>query len=112
MQLLLEGDGWCVGAARYPVNKRVAADLKTPEKGFWVVEGYHGHYMALTYPATPLSLRESPRLLGVYLDCEERRVSLYKADTMEHIYTFTGAAFSGGIFPYFYLSPGAELRLV
>ncbi|KAJ1108294.1 hypothetical protein NDU88_005670 [Pleurodeles waltl] len=111
LQLLLEGGGWCVGAARESVNKYDAGS-KSPEQGVWAVEGYHGHYTALTSPATPLPLRESPRLLGVYLDYEEGRLSVYKAETMDHIYTFTGAAFTERIFPYFHLSPGAELRLV
>ncbi|XP_078518255.1 E3 ubiquitin-protein ligase TRIM39-like [Lissotriton helveticus] len=113
LQLLLEGEGWCVGVALESVNRGVA-DSKSPEQGVWAVEGYHGHYTALTSPATPLPLRETPRLLGVYLDYEEGRVSLYKADTKdsEHLYTFTGAAFTETIFPYFYLCPGAELRLV
>lgn len=110
-QLLMEGDGWCVGVALASVNKR-AEDSKSPEQGVWAMEGYHGHYTALTSPATPLPLRESPRLLGVYLDYEEGRVSLYKADTKEHLYTFIGAAFTEITFPYFYLAPGAELRLV
>ncbi|KAJ1134288.1 hypothetical protein NDU88_000741 [Pleurodeles waltl] len=108
---LLQGGGWNVGVTAESVNRK--GDITwSPEGGVWAVEECDGDYEALTSPQTPLSPREKPLKLGVYLDYEGGWLSLYNADSMELLYTFPQAPFTQRLFPFFYLCGGVELRLV
>ncbi|XP_078541620.1 E3 ubiquitin-protein ligase TRIM39-like [Lissotriton helveticus] len=112
VQLLREiGGGWAVGVAAESVDRKGRITW-SPEGGVWAVRRRNGPYFALTSPMTLLSPREEPLKLGVYLDYEGGQVSLYNADSMEHLYTFPRATFTQRLFPFFYLNCGAELRLV
>ncbi|XP_078497879.1 E3 ubiquitin-protein ligase TRIM39-like [Lissotriton helveticus] len=111
VQPLQEGDGWHVGVAAESVNRK--GDITwSPEGGVWAVWGCEGEYWTLTSPETPVSPCEKPLKLGVYLDYEGGRLSLYNADSMELLYSFPQAPFTQRLFPYFGLWRGAELRLV
>ncbi|XP_069509278.1 E3 ubiquitin-protein ligase TRIM39-like [Ambystoma mexicanum] len=113
LKLMQEGwGGWCVGVALETV-KRDGLVSRSPEGGVWAVQrGYNGQYEALTCPSSPLSPCESPKKLGVYLDYEGGELSLHNADTMEHLYTFTGTFFPQRVFPLFSIWGEAELFLV
>ncbi|KAJ1195511.1 hypothetical protein NDU88_004790 [Pleurodeles waltl] len=111
LQLLQEGLGWAVGVAAESVERKGGVSW-SPEGGVWAVQrGWDGEYWALTSPLTPLSPREGPLKLGVYLDYEGGRLSLYNADSMELLYTFPRTPFTRRIFPIFHLWGGEELRL-
>ncbi|XP_078497803.1 butyrophilin subfamily 1 member A1-like isoform X1 [Lissotriton helveticus] len=110
VQLLQEGLGWDVGVAAESVDRK-GDFTQSPEGGVWAVWGWGGQYLALTSPRTPLSPREKPLKLGVYLDYEGGRLSLYNADSMELLYSFAQAPFTRRLFPYFCLWGEAELRL-
>ncbi|XP_078497886.1 E3 ubiquitin-protein ligase TRIM39-like [Lissotriton helveticus] len=111
VQLLQEDVQWCVGVAAESVDRE--GDITwSPEGGVWAVQGCDGQYWALTSPATRLSPPEKPLKLGVYLDYEGGRLSLYNADFMELLYSFPQAPFTERLFPIFYIRGGAELRLV
>ncbi|XP_078497914.1 E3 ubiquitin-protein ligase TRIM39-like [Lissotriton helveticus] len=111
VQLMQEGVRWHVGVAAESVKRKEYFTV-SPEEGVWAVEGCDGNYEALTSPETPLSPREKPLKLGVYLDYEGGRLSLYNADSMEHLYTFPHIPFTERLFPIFYLYGGAEMKLV
>ncbi|XP_069077186.1 E3 ubiquitin-protein ligase TRIM39-like [Pleurodeles waltl] len=112
VQLLQEGMGWTAGVAAESVERKRGITW-SPEGGVWAVERewLDGQYLALTSPLTPLSPREEPLKLGVYLDYEGGRLSLYNADSMELLYTFSRVHFTHRLFPIFCLWC-AELRLV
>ncbi|XP_069075371.1 butyrophilin subfamily 1 member A1-like [Pleurodeles waltl] len=112
VQLLQERTAWNVGVAAESVNRKEKITW-SPEGGVWAVErGWNDQYWALTSPLTPLSPREGPRKLGVYLDYEGGRLSLYNADSMELLFTFPRAHFTHRLFPILNLWGEAEMRLV
>ncbi|XP_078497940.1 E3 ubiquitin-protein ligase TRIM39-like isoform X1 [Lissotriton helveticus] len=111
VQLLQEGGGWHVGVAAESVNRK-GIFTRSPEEGVWAVQVRNGQYKALTSPETSLSPCEMPQKLGVYLDCEGGRLSLYNVDSMERLYSFSQAPFTERLFPYFGLWSGTKLRLV
>ncbi|XP_069488460.1 E3 ubiquitin-protein ligase TRIM39-like [Ambystoma mexicanum] len=101
VHILEVGGGWLVGVARKSVS-RMETVPKSTEDGLWVVQGG---------PGSMHVLREQPRKVGVYLDYDARRLSMFNADSMEHINTFTEANFNEEVFPYFWLGR-SDLRLV
>ncbi|XP_078497789.1 E3 ubiquitin-protein ligase TRIM39-like [Lissotriton helveticus] len=109
VQLLQEGGEWRVGVAAESVDRKRGIPW-SPEGGVWAVQGSGGQYSALTSPWTPLTPREEPLKLGVYLDYEGGRLSVYNADSMELLYSFPPAPFTQRLFPLFGLW-GADLRL-
>ncbi|XP_078541626.1 E3 ubiquitin-protein ligase TRIM39-like [Lissotriton helveticus] len=112
VQLLEESTSWTVGVAAESVERKGRITW-SPEGGVWAVErGWNDQYWALTSPLTPLSPREKPLKLGVYLDYEGGRLSLYNADSMELLYTFPRAPFLHKLFPIFNFWGEAEMRLV
>ncbi|XP_078510329.1 E3 ubiquitin-protein ligase TRIM38-like [Lissotriton helveticus] len=62
-------------------------------------------------PQAPQSPHLHPTRLGVYLDYEGGRVSLFNANTMKHLCTINDT-FTGEVLPYFSVGEGADLRLV
>uniref|UniRef100_A0A4W3GPG0 Uncharacterized protein n=1 Tax=Callorhinchus milii TaxID=7868 RepID=A0A4W3GPG0_CALMI len=80
---------WTVGVARESVPRK-GCFTHGPEVGVWAVRLYNGEYIALTSPRTPLPLRVTP----------PGQVSLYDAEHMSHLFTFTHT-FTGKLFPYF-----------
>ncbi|XP_078496923.1 E3 ubiquitin-protein ligase TRIM39-like isoform X2 [Lissotriton helveticus] len=111
VQPLQEGGAWNVGVAAESVDRKGGITW-SPEGGVWAVQGWGGKYVAFTSPVIPLFPREKPLKLGVYLDYEGGRLSLYNADSMELLYSFLQAPFTERLFPIFHLWVGAELRLV
>ncbi|KAG2463409.1 TRI39 ligase, partial [Polypterus senegalus] len=60
---------------------------------------------ALTDPETPLRLRAIPQKVGMYLDCDEGRLSFYSVEDHWHIHTFNGGV-TGKLYPLF--EPGVD----
>ncbi|XP_070692449.1 tripartite motif containing 105 isoform X2 [Pempheris klunzingeri] len=91
---------WDVGVASEAVDRHARIKL-SPENGYWTLRVRNGNeYSAGTQPWTRLQLSSSPQRLGVFLDCEERRVSFYNADDMSLLYSFTNGP-RGTVFPFF-----------
>ncbi|KAJ8282711.1 hypothetical protein COCON_G00052300 [Conger conger] len=91
---------WDLGVAMEVVDRRARAKL-SPENGYWTLrlrEG--GRYSAGTQPWTPLQVDAPPRFVGVFLDCEERVVSFYNAESMRLIYAFNHGP-RGRVYPFF-----------
>ncbi|XP_069086068.1 E3 ubiquitin-protein ligase TRIM39-like isoform X2 [Pleurodeles waltl] len=111
VQPLQEQMRWSVGVAQESVRRE--RTILSPERGVWAVSHWwgDGQYSALSSPRTPLRPRQPPLKLGLYLDYEGGRLSLYNADTWEHLCTFNDS-FTGGLRPYFCVNAGEELRLV
>lgn len=91
---------WDLGVALESVNRQVRVIL-CPENGYWTLRLRNGNqYSAGTQPWTPLAVMASPRRIGVFLDCEERKVSFYNADNMTLLYSFSDGP-RGKALPFF-----------
>ncbi|XP_076843495.1 E3 ubiquitin-protein ligase TRIM39-like [Brachyhypopomus gauderio] len=92
---------WDVGVARESVNRKGKITLN-PQNGFWTVWlRNENQYKALAGPSVPLTLREKPQTVGVFVDYEEGLVSFYDVGARSHIYSYTGQSFTEKLYPYF-----------
>ncbi|XP_062863928.1 E3 ubiquitin-protein ligase TRIM39-like [Trichomycterus rosablanca] len=92
---------WNLGVARKSVNRKDEIILR-PQDGFWTVVMRNGDdYEAGASPPVPLSLKEKPQKVGVFVDYEEGQVSFYDVENRVHIYSYTGQMFTEKLYPYF-----------
>nr|XP_033779533.1 butyrophilin subfamily 1 member A1-like isoform X2 [Geotrypetes seraphini] len=96
------GDGrcWILGVCEDSVRRK-GGILHSPKGGYWTVQRRHGENSDLTFSDTPLSLSDSPRAVGIFLDYEAGKVSFYNPDNKSHLFNFT-ATFTGTLRPFFY----------
>ncbi|XP_051778281.1 butyrophilin subfamily 1 member A1-like [Erpetoichthys calabaricus] len=99
-----ERSEWYLGVVSESAQRKGRVSLK-PQSGYWIVRLYSDELTALTDPETTLRLRAIPQKVGVYLDCDERRLSFYSIEDHWHIYTFNGGV-TGKLYPLF--EPGVE----
>ncbi|XP_073331686.1 E3 ubiquitin-protein ligase TRIM39-like [Pagrus major] len=93
---------WDVGVAKESASRSGNSYLKK-ENGFFALQKRRADYQVHSPPYKVLHLSPKPRMLGVYLDYNEGRVSFYDVDRKLHLYSFTGESFTEPVFPYFYL---------
>ncbi|XP_036129232.1 E3 ubiquitin-protein ligase TRIM38 isoform X2 [Molossus molossus] len=106
-----EGSGWDVGVCAESVQRHTGT-VQRPEAGFWAIRlCTKDGYVALSWPRTPLHLKEQPLVVGVFLDCEVGIVSFYNMTTGSHIFTFPKALFPDTLRPYFQVYPYSPLFL-
>ncbi|XP_078501847.1 E3 ubiquitin-protein ligase TRIM39-like [Lissotriton helveticus] len=94
---------WTLGVCD-EATRRKGTITTSPEKGYWTVGLRSGKYEADTSPATLLTLRVPPRAVGLFLDYEVGRLSVYNVDDRSLLFTFSGASFPPILRPFF--SPG------
>ncbi|XP_064414330.1 E3 ubiquitin-protein ligase TRIM39-like [Latimeria chalumnae] len=100
---------WILGVTAESANRKGGINLK-PERGYWTVQLFEGHYFA-DKGVTRLNVLKTPKNVLVCVDYEAGKVSFSHADDRSHIYTFTHK-FKHKIFPFFYLcTRGAPLRI-
>ncbi|KAJ1134860.1 hypothetical protein NDU88_001306 [Pleurodeles waltl] len=94
---------WDLGVCDEAVNRK-GRITPSPEDGYWALWLRDGEYRAGTFPPTLLTPRAPPRAVGLFLDYEAGRLSLYNVDDRSLLFTFSGASFPPTLRPYF--SPG------
>uniref|UniRef100_A0A4W5N8S1 Tripartite motif containing 105 n=1 Tax=Hucho hucho TaxID=62062 RepID=A0A4W5N8S1_9TELE len=91
---------WDLGVASERVDRQARVKL-SPESGYWTLRLREGdQYSAGTQPWTRLQVGWSPQRIGVFLDCDERKVSFYNADDMSLLYSFSNGP-RGRVLPFF-----------
>ncbi|XP_029511322.1 tripartite motif containing 105 [Oncorhynchus nerka] len=91
---------WDLGVASERVDRQARVKL-SPESGYWTLRLREGdQYSAGTQPWTRLQVGCSPQRIGVFLDCDERKVSFYNADDMSLLYSFSNGP-RGRVLPFF-----------
>ncbi|XP_078501882.1 E3 ubiquitin-protein ligase TRIM39-like [Lissotriton helveticus] len=111
VQLKHKGEMWAVGVMAESVNRK-GESVWTPQRGIWSIGAKLHQYNAFDKSVIKLYPRDKPSKLGVYLDYEKGRVSMYNADTMEHLFLFFRYTFTEKLFPFFVLSSGSDMHLV
>lgn len=101
---------WILGVAAKSVNRKGLFNW-SPKEGIWAVKGSDNECLALGDKPVRLHFRNYPWKVGVYLDYEGGQLSFYNVWSLDHLYTFTGAAFTQRLFPFFSLD-GGMLTLV
>ncbi|XP_016421605.1 E3 ubiquitin-protein ligase TRIM39-like [Sinocyclocheilus rhinocerous] len=92
---------WDIGVARESIERKGKVTV-CPENGFWCIWlRNEGEYVANESCPVPLSLKDKPQKVGVFVDYEEGLVSFYNVETKALIYSFTGQSFTEKIFPFF-----------
>ncbi|KAL7880917.1 hypothetical protein SRHO_G00031710 [Serrasalmus rhombeus] len=92
---------WDFGVAKGSIRRKGDITL-SPEDGYWTVSlTDETKYEALDSQRVPLSLKQAPQKVGVFVDYEEGLVSFYDVETRSHIYSFTGQSFTEKLYPYF-----------
>ncbi|XP_015243986.1 PREDICTED: zinc-binding protein A33-like [Cyprinodon variegatus] len=91
---------WDLGVASETVDRHARIKL-SPENGYWTLRLRNGEqYWAGTQPWSRLQVASSPQRIGVYLDCDERKVAFYDADDMSLLCLFSKGP-RGKVFPFF-----------
>uniref|UniRef100_A0ABM5FHF1 RING-type E3 ubiquitin transferase n=1 Tax=Pogona vitticeps TaxID=103695 RepID=A0ABM5FHF1_9SAUR len=103
---------WSVGVARKSVQRKGCVEWRT-EEGIWALEQWGSRYRASDLSVeTCLRLSKKLRRIRVSLNYEGLRVAFYDADTGSHLYTFSGASFSGEtLLPFFHVDEKASLTI-
>ncbi|XP_037389840.1 E3 ubiquitin-protein ligase TRIM39-like [Pygocentrus nattereri] len=92
---------WDLGVTRES-SSRKGKIILSPENGYWTVWlRNETEYKALDSPRVPLSLKQTPQKVGVFVDYEEGLVSFYDVESRSHIYSFTGQSFTEKLYPLF-----------
>lgn len=95
---------WTVGVAKASIQRKGVVPL-CPANGHWSLWLKNGsQYAALVGIPQPLTLRSTPRRVGVFVDFHKGLVSFYDGDTAAVLYSFIGCSFTEKLFPFF--SPG------
>ncbi|KAG9331856.1 hypothetical protein JZ751_016882 [Albula glossodonta] len=75
---------WTLGVAKESIDTKKHVQ-RCPENGFWIMRLRNGtEYTAVDITDVPLSLREKPRTVGVYVDYELGQVSFYNAEASQN----------------------------
>ncbi|XP_042840681.1 putative tripartite motif-containing protein 75 [Panthera tigris] len=90
---------WAVGVCEDPLSWKGQRPLSGQNRR-WTVQLQDGAYVAQGAVPVTLVLKEKPRGVGVYLDCELGEISFYSLNDRSHIHSFTDA-FSQVLKPYF-----------
>uniref|UniRef100_A0A672M251 Uncharacterized protein n=1 Tax=Sinocyclocheilus grahami TaxID=75366 RepID=A0A672M251_SINGR len=104
---------WDLGVAKESIDRKGDIGLN-PENGYWTIWlRNRTEYAANDCPPVPLTLKEKPVKVGVFVDFEEGLVSFYDVEARYHIYSFTGQSFPGKLYPYFSKFKNAKcIRLI
>ncbi|XP_062850609.1 E3 ubiquitin-protein ligase TRIM39-like isoform X5 [Trichomycterus rosablanca] len=96
-----EKTAWDLGVVKESSNRK-GGIIPSPDDGYWsVCLRDKTEYEALDSHFVPLSLKQAPQKVGVFVDYEEGLVSFYDVENESHIYSFTGQSFTKKLYPVF-----------
>ncbi|XP_041694326.2 E3 ubiquitin-protein ligase TRIM39-like [Coregonus clupeaformis] len=94
---------WDLGVATESINRQGWSPL-SPEDGLWTFGLGTDNDYEPNDPKVHHHLKKTPQKVGVFVDYEEGRVSIYDVDVTarSHICSFTGYKFTEKLYPYFH----------
>uniref|UniRef100_A0A667Z2A3 Uncharacterized protein n=1 Tax=Myripristis murdjan TaxID=586833 RepID=A0A667Z2A3_9TELE len=103
-EVQMKGDDWDVGVVRKSISRKGNISY-SPRDGYWIISQRRGNKCwVVDRTKVPLSLRQRPEKIGVFVDYDDGLVSLYDVRAGTLIYSFSGCSFTDKIYPF--LSPG------
>uniref|UniRef100_UPI003AAB78CB E3 ubiquitin-protein ligase TRIM21-like isoform X2 n=1 Tax=Centroberyx gerrardi TaxID=166262 RepID=UPI003AAB78CB len=91
---------WTLGVAIESVSRKGPITVK-PENGYWTISLRNQQYSANNIPVVILSLKQTPKKVGVFVDYKEGVVSFYDTAARVPVYSFHGCTFTEKLYPYF-----------
>ncbi|KAK2860061.1 hypothetical protein Q7C36_004227 [Tachysurus vachellii] len=92
---------WDLGVAQESVIRK-GKIITSSKNGYWTVWLRNRiKYEACDSPPVPLSLKQAPQKVGVFVDYKAGLVSFYDVDAKSLIYSFTGQTFTEKLYPFF-----------
>ncbi|XP_053356375.1 E3 ubiquitin-protein ligase TRIM68-like isoform X1 [Clarias gariepinus] len=92
---------WDLGLARESINRKGEITF-SPKNGYWIVMLRNKtEYKACESTLIPLTLKQAPQKVGIFVDYEEGLISFYDVEAKTHIHSFTGQIFTGKLYPFF-----------
>ncbi|XP_062829678.1 E3 ubiquitin-protein ligase TRIM7 [Anolis carolinensis] len=107
-----EGDQWLAGVARKSMERK-GDIVYGPEGGIWAIGKWGGAYRVANSPHhLNLSMNSELKRIQVSLNYAGGQVAFYDADTGAHLYSFSGASFTGEtLLPFFNVNKKGHLRI-
>uniref|UniRef100_A0A674JHX0 B30.2/SPRY domain-containing protein n=1 Tax=Terrapene triunguis TaxID=2587831 RepID=A0A674JHX0_9SAUR len=91
---------WDLGVAKESIQRKGKLSL-SPKEGFWALGLSGRDYWAKTDPWTQVTVQKKPQKIGVYLNCQDGRVTFFNVTDMSVLFTFNDCSFSGELYPFF-----------
>ncbi|XP_062825384.1 uncharacterized protein LOC100560312 [Anolis carolinensis] len=105
-----EEEQWLAGVARKTMERNYLI-VYGPEGGIWAI-GKWGNTYRVTNNNQSVSLNSELKRVRVSLNYAGGQVAFYDADTGDHLYSFSGASFTGEtLLPFFNVSQKGHLRI-
>ncbi|XP_062416577.1 erythroid membrane-associated protein isoform X1 [Pungitius pungitius] len=97
---------WDLGVANQSINRK--GDIRlSPGNGYWTIYLRKGKELAANAgPAANITVRQTPKKVGVFVHYEVGEVSFYDGDSGAQLFSFVGWSFTEKLFPFF--SPSAN----
>ncbi|XP_030053404.1 butyrophilin subfamily 1 member A1-like isoform X2 [Microcaecilia unicolor] len=105
-----EASFWILGVCKDSLRNNGGSKVYLGD-GHWTVRLWEEEYSTLTSPEIPLSLRERPQAVGIFLDYEAGQVSLYNLNDKSLLHTFT-STFTETLRPFFSTDTTLRIRPV
>ncbi|XP_058251875.1 E3 ubiquitin-protein ligase TRIM21-like isoform X2 [Hemibagrus wyckioides] len=92
---------WDLGVAQESISRK-GTIITSPKNGYWTLWlRKKTKYEACDSPPSPLSLKQAPQKVGVFVDYEAGLVSFYDVGGKALIYSFIGQTFTEKLYPFF-----------
>ncbi|NXR43318.1 A33 protein, partial [Zosterops hypoxanthus] len=88
------GAAWALGVAKESVRRKGRVRVQ-PQEGIWAVGQCGGQCQALSSPAVPIAVPQTPEVVGVYLDYEAGRVAFLDSRREVPMFAYPPADFGG-----------------
>ncbi|XP_065427533.1 E3 ubiquitin-protein ligase TRIM39-like isoform X2 [Chrysemys picta bellii] len=91
---------WDLGVARKSIQRKGKLSL-SPKEGVWALGLSGKDYWAKTDPWTRVMVQKKPKIIGVYLNYQQREVTFFNVNDMSVMFTFNDLSVPVDLYPFF-----------